>query len=125
MLKTLAFDPDKWTDTKLNHGIDDILTDVSKSLDDELLFIEHSDDGKKPACVEIGESRLPSGSSASGKSDATLSTIAHDGVYTVRRKNALHPSFATCEDEYHDDDDPGFRVREIFEADLIREMSIQ
>mmetsp|Transcript_23247 Transcript_23247/g.58774 ORF Transcript_23247/g.58774 Transcript_23247/m.58774 type:complete len:850 (+) Transcript_23247:244-2793(+) len=44
------------------------------------------------------------------------------GFYTMRKRPSPEVSYATPEDEYHDDDDPGYRIRELSEEELMEEL---
>lgn len=43
--------------------------------------------------------------------------------YKPKRRGAETKEVWDAEDEYHDDDDPGYRIREIYEAELLAELS--
>jgi len=43
--------------------------------------------------------------------------------YLPKRRDAPQTSVWDVGDEYHDDEDPGYRIREIFEAELLAELS--
>lgn len=44
-------------------------------------------------------------------------------AYKPKRRGAETKEVWDAEDEYHDDDDPGYRIREIYEAELLAELS--
>ncbi|CAE7284360.1 unnamed protein product [Symbiodinium natans] len=48
---------------------------------------------------------------------------ASSAHYPPKRRNASQQEIWDVDDEYHDDEDPGYRIREIYEAELLAELS--
>ncbi|CAE7742590.1 unnamed protein product [Symbiodinium microadriaticum] len=53
----------------------------------------------------------------------TLAQPESSAHYPPKRRNATQQEAWDVNDEYHDDEDPGYRIREIYEAELLAELS--
>ncbi|CAE7838267.1 unnamed protein product [Symbiodinium sp. CCMP2592] len=53
----------------------------------------------------------------------TLAQPESSAHYPPKRRNATQQEVWDVNDEYHDDEDPGYRIREIYEAELLAELS--
>ena len=78
-----------------------------------------------PTAVFAQEGRLHGRGGARGRRRAAGApvTVVPDGWYFPRKRPDPSVSYATPEDEYHDDDDPGYRIREVSEEELLQELS--
>jgi len=125
-LKSDVFPQLALTDMVLDTKQLDITAEILNINDDETYRFWESiqKESQMPMEAEAVSAELPAEAEAAQSVAPPLVQPAEASKhYLPKRRNSETKEVWDIDDEYHDDDDPGYRIREIYEAELLDELS--
>eukprot|EP00440_Ansanella_granifera_P001389 gb/GFBE01001497.1/.p1 GENE.gb/GFBE01001497.1/~~gb/GFBE01001497.1/.p1 ORF type:complete len:758 (+),score=187.46 gb/GFBE01001497.1/:1-2274(+) len=127
-LKSDAFPKLALTDIVLDTKQLDITADILNISDGDTYRFWESIQKESNTASEVATTVAVDGADQSAAEAAAASAPEVEqpkasGHYVPKRRGAEIQEVWDIDDEYHDDDDPGYRIREIYEAELLAELS--